>query len=325
MTDLFIADAIWSNFTPDCFDRPMGGSELEIVLITEALAAEGLKVVVGSRAQESFERNGVSYVHVSEGAKLIGQSKSLWIQRNTAFANEFSGRIIVRVTDPRYGQPYDWNLLARPQTTLVTVSDWQRKTFTCPIANHQTIYPPCLPINRREGHVCGPNWVFTSHISKGWPATLQIWKRLKKEGLIPPGKFLVGLFPREPLPPPEPDWAEFQIKMYPNLVTPDQMREVLEDPTTDALFQVNTYPETFGMAQCWAVRAGLPVHILCKAGLAGLAESLQGDGATEDWSVFVHEIKAHVNGDAFQHIYLGNLQDLSPKTRARKFRDVLGI
>lgn len=317
--DLLIADATGQGFTPECFGCPMGGSELEIVLVAEELARTGFKVAVVSRCEVEFKRAGVKYAHLGQAP----EARSLWVQRTTRVAwQDFKGPIAMRITDLGW-DAYDWDLLADPRCALACVSNWQRSTFDRqkPIARTEIINPPMLPIKRRTNLPRGPQrWLFTSHMGKGWAATCEIWKHLKRDHVIPESFTLAGLFPWGDLPP----WSENSDGIErPRSVTPAEMRAAYEAPDTGALFHVNTFAETWGAAQAWAVRAGLPVHILCKSGLNGLAESVQGPGLTDDWGAFVRGIKDHVAGHPM--VYEGKLRDLSVKTSAKRWARLLEL
>lgn len=319
--DLLIVDNAGPGFAPEAFGKPMGGSELEVVLIAEALADRNLSVAVLSRAGD-HSRNFV-YYRTKPPAE---PPRALWIHRTTRYPwQSFDGPIVCRPTDLGWDN-YDQELLADERCTLVTVSNWQRTTFhpSLKIAKSMTIPPPMLPIKRRRpGTMIGRNWLYTSHHGKGWAATVEVWKHLKRDGTLPASIHLRGLFPWGELPQvSEADRATYQIDPPVN-VMPDDMRAAYEVPDTGALFNVNTFPETRGVAPAWAVYAGLPVHILCKAGLAGLGESVIGPGVTEEWPVFVAGIKAHVRGEP--EIYRGKLPDLSAKAMAKQWAEVMGL
>lgn len=272
-----------SAFTGDTLRYTnLGGSELEITQLAEALAEKDHSVVVANGVEQVTESRWVRYVPLKD-AISFWPTKALIAYRTSdvrpliAAAGMWPRRVIVRAND-LFGPAYMvHSQLFERGAVLVANSQWQADLFA-PLVNDpgkRRVIPPIIDdvrlqysyAPRRFIHPCGP--------SKGREPTIALWRDMKRRYpkemehlqlmLMSPGW---GGAPVAPA-----DAAELNIHVLDTTLTAADYRAQIAK--CEGLFAVSEgLPEVFGCYAAIAEQAGVRAHILCRSGLGGLPEAL---------------------------------------------------
>jgi hypothetical protein len=273
--DVLIVNAIGPAFTGDSVRLDgIGGSELEITQIAEALAARGHKVVVANGVHETAESHGVQYVPLSLVAG--GKVRALYIERMTARPDGIdAARVVVRATDMP-SSAYDRHAVALHggEMALVCVSEAQAKAFGAFGQKGRCVIPPILGDLPDVPKIAG-RFVYASAPGKGLAETLATWRRLKEahtDELASASLTIVCPGGYDYLP----TIAAADRALSVHLVgapSPEAYRRTIAE-SVGIFYVSDRFVETFGCFAALAERAGCRVHVLARAGLGGLPEAV---------------------------------------------------
>src|ERR1019366_1866761 len=157
--DVLVLNAIGPGFTGESVRKAgIGGSELEITQIAEALVARGHTVTVANGVASESTVYGVKYVPYA--AFKGGAYTTMYIERGTPIppgANISCDHIVVRATDIMCAH-YDVHrkLVEGGNVPVVCVSEWQARGFRQSITGCKTVViPPILGITPKTECVPG--------------------------------------------------------------------------------------------------------------------------------------------------------------------------
>jgi Methyltransferase domain len=291
--DVLMIDRIGGAYTHRTMDeRGLGGSEIEVLQVSRALAKRGHKVVVANGVEIEKLEDGVLFVPMDEAKNHIPR-RVLYLQRTSTPTAPLqipdSARVIIRANDV-YFNGYDIHrpMLKSGRIALVANTQWQSDLFG--FAKERIVIAPMLDetpeVTKRSGL-----YVFASGPMKGYEATLAMWSRVRENV---PSHHRIGRSQLQIL---SPGWGEYRE------LTAEEKRSGVRSvhvPTSleyrkriaeaEGLFYVNVMPETFCCAAALAERAGTRTHILCTQGLGGIPEAINDHSdLTEKEEVFIRD------------------------------------
>lgn len=289
--DIVIYDRVGMPFTGKSLTTEgLGGSEQHAIFLAEAFAKAGFDeeepgnraktVLVACNTRKTVQHEGVLYAP-SESVHAV-EADTLIVWRSSPVPPIVYRKLVVMATDT-YGPAYEHFATFFDGThdaTLVCVSDWQAKGF--PESWRKRVIPPIIPNEvydlALEAKPAPKNgirkYVYASAAVKGLKETLAIWKELD----LPRAELVVTNpgYDAQDVPKELPENVRFLgvLKSYWDVV--HELHEA------EALFYVNTFPETYGVTPALAEVLGCRIHIQLsgdaeKAGGAGLAESLDAE------------------------------------------------
>lgn len=273
--DVLMVNAIGPGFTGESVRQEgIGGSELEVTQIAEALAARGHRVVVANGVAVAGEDHGVRYIpFLSCGGY---GTRTLYVERGTtlhAIPEIRTDRIVIRATDimcEHYEPHREW--MGSGIATLIGVSEWQLEGFRRAVPGVQTLcIPPMLgptpPTERVKGR-----FVFASAPCKGLAATIAKWRSMWEAYPEMRSAHLLLAMPGHAMgeAPPLSAYDQSCRIEYLGVPTIDEYRRLIA--SAEGLFYVNEMAETFCCAAAFAERSGTRPHILCRDGMGGIRE-----------------------------------------------------
>lgn len=267
----------------------IGGSELEVVQIAEALAKRGHKVVCATGTEDDVQIEGVRYVPYEWlVSKPYRRVRAVYAERWTAFPEVHADKYVVRATDVCC-PPYDVHngALGRGFADLVCVSKWQAKGFV--FAKRKHVIPPMyddLPAQDKVRH----QFIYASAPTKGLEPTRLMWHELRRlePKLMADATLAVVLPGRSFAEMPTLSDADVDAGIYMvGVPTIDEYRK--EIARSEGLFYVANFVETYGGVAAMAEIYGGRAHVLCLHGKAGLAEAVAGPFVTTSRDQFASD------------------------------------
>jgi hypothetical protein len=325
--DLLMVNTIGPGFTSETVRQGgIGGSELEMTQVAEAMAARGHRVYVANGVAEESFSHGVVYMPFAQCAGMT--ARSLYIQRGTTLASIREAiqadHIAVRATDIMC-EHYETH---RPKfeagIPVIGVSEWQLDGFRRQVPGIKTIcIPPMLGPIPATAKVPG-RFIYASAPCKGLDATLRMWRELAsrwpKE--MKPLHLIVALpgYAMGEAPPLNAYDRDAGIE-YVGIPTVEEHRRLIA--SAEGLFFVNDMAETFCCVAAFAERSGTRAHILCKDGFGALMTTLVGPTlVTDDPVRFRDQFIANIGAKSM----LGLVPpDLSPEALAPRWEEALGL
>ena len=335
--DLLIVNSIGPGFTLATSRGPqgLGGSELEIVQIAHALQRRGHRVVVANGVEKRTEEEGVVYMPLGDAAGMMADA--LWIER---FSPPPKGirtkRIIIRATD------IDWNpyslhrgALERGAAAVALNTTWQAESGF-QYAKEKILIPPALDYDCGEA-VLGPvekvpgRFVYASAPMKGLDLSLAMWRRLSRKYAFAQMAIKPHLIVTVPG---FSDMYGDKAKAlsdedrhlgitFQGMVSLIEWRRLIA--SAEGLFFVSQMNETFGCVAAFAEHYGTRPHILCRANIAGFAESLSKTVCetyvTQDEKKFEKVFVESIGGAPIKSAH----RDLSPDTLAALWERALQL
>ncbi len=315
-------DTIGGGYTASSPSRAgLGGSEIEILQVAKGLTARGYRVVVANGVDSMRVDDGVTYIPHAQ-AWQHPPSKVLYLQRwstpETRLEISSGVRVLVRANDT-YGAPYDAmrDLLTSGRVGLVTNTRWQAGLFG--FAKDVTVIPPMLEpmphIPKQPGL-----FLFASGAMKGFEATVTMWCDLKSRHQVMQRLQLAVISPGWGIPRALTSAESAAGIQYIGNLPSEEYRHWIAK--AEGLFTVLDMPETFGCAAALAERAGTRTHILCRAGLGGLLESVQDQFyVTENAEDFERDFIAALG----QPPAYRDLPDLRPSSIMDRWMDTMRL
>lgn len=289
--DVISFDAIGQPFdgwTPEL--SGLGGSESQDILVLEALAARGLRVLSLNRIPSPAVRNGVRYVPLGMAlAEGTLKTKTLILNRTSALpANIEAERVLIRATDvyndfSGYGihEPLFADGAQKP--TLVCVSEWQAKGF--PAEWPKVVIPNMLPDwvydedRKKPRNAPAHAFIYASAALKGLQETINLFGDLRK---LPAFKnaTLDVCCPAYSAP------GGIEVHGVRYLGSLGFRDLVSAYQKHRHLLHVSTFPETFGIAHVLAEVLGLCPIVMQSRGTDALTEVLNSRTVTADTETF---------------------------------------
>lgn len=335
--DVLLVNAIGPAFTGDTVRAAgIGGSELEVVQLAEALAERGHKVIVANGVASDVESHGVRYVPFPFRHAEEIHARALYIERGTTLESVkqkiHADTIVIRATDImcEYYEPHR-KMLSEGHALLVGVSQWQLRQFRAAIPGIRTLcIPPMLGPTPPTEKVKG-RFVYASAPCKGLDATLRKWTEMyRKHPEMKDCHLLVALpgYATGEAPPLALYGAQDCRVEYVGVPTVEDFRKLIA--SAEGLYYVNEMAETFCCTAALAERSRTRTHILCQSPLfsgdermGGIPEALAGGLVTTDPELFEQLFMERVNVTA--RWYDKELRDYSPAALVGRWEEALGL
>lgn len=318
MFDVIFYDSVGMAFTGNTPENGgLGGSELEVVVLAEALARAGLSVMVANRTLASELVNNVLYVpHITVTSSL--SCKTLVVMRHSAVPNVAHDNLrIVAMDLPDSRYDHVAAHVKEGRGSLIMMSSWQRAQF--PTDWRSQVVNPIIPpaatadygtIARRK------NWfIYASAACKGLSETLKMWSAVKSTGAFEDALLFVT----------SPGYDKHDYVAVPGVcymgVIPSLSGVVKLMRSCAGLFYVNTFPECYSLSVALAEASGCRPHVLCTGGLGGFQESSNSPMITTDRKKFIADfVNSHI-----EEPLPSSLVDISERVTLPQWRSALAV
>ena len=231
----------------------LGGSEIEVVVLADALTARGYKVLVMNPVQRMTVVRGVTYMpHIAAGSWITCRTLAVW--RYSIVPNIRYEKLVIVAMDMPGNGSYDHHAEyvtgGSLRGQLVTMTKWHRSLF--PADWNVRVVHPVVPevvyeIAARKDRPSDPlQFVYASAALKGLSETIRAWREMKtayegfaeaKLAVTSPGydsPDLVGV-----------DLEALRISFKGVIPSFRGVVELINESA--GLFYVNSFPETFSM------------------------------------------------------------------------------
>lgn len=281
MYDVLFFDSIGGPYQK-VMRHGVGGSERALLRLAQDLTTEGLRVGIVSTFPKSPEGEPPERVELLSTGEVSGilRCKTLVVQRYSRVpANLFEPERVVVWAHDRYTNHYDEVFALFPNAVLVCLSKWQQSTF--PAHRPSRVIPAMLPAvvhEQRPYPIQRRKFIYPSAAVKGLHETVSLWQefRTRYPDLADACLYVISSGYDSP--------DEIVGKDSSIIVTP-VLNDVELDrhiATSEGLFVVNTFPETFGLTAAMAEARGVRTHILCRNGKGALEDTVRSPLVTED-------------------------------------------
>lgn len=289
--DIILFDTSGSPYTGQTVHiTGMGGSEFQAILLLEAMAAVGKKVVCLNNTTETIEHNGVLYLPNISVANYQFKCNHLIIHRTSFIPRKIQHKKCYQwVTDLNGPQnlPF-YDLLESGKCKLVTLSNFSNEQFPITWDKHvinfmipDWVYNYPTPENKSD-------FIYASSIMKGYNATLQYWSYFKNNGYLKDKKLHVCL-PGYDNPPNDISIQQLDVNYLGTLTFKDVVETMSK---CEGMFYVNNVPETFCISAVLAEILKTTPYIYCLNGIGALNEVLKSNTVTTNIKAFMDDIKA---------------------------------
>lgn len=330
--DVILWDNIGSPYSRSLVDaKAIGGSEYALVLLAEAFAKKGLKVLaLGNGTPPQTRQNGVLYEDANHIQHLDDESCSvLIVSRFSSLPKNIKyDRVFVLAQDQPWENngaceydkfvpimsPNSGTQLNLAQGTLVCMSEWHAGLFRQRYQAWDIIVIPAAidDVHYKDAHRLvekNPNkFVYASAAVKGWKATEKEWARLKTQHS--------ELLDKAELHVTSPGYDK--IDVHPEVAS--TFRIIVHDPVparelsafmADAagLFFCNTYPESFCVVAAIAEIMGCRTHIL-----------VEPPGELEVFQHTLNSMLPTTDREEFERKFLLGYRGVAPMYSPKDFR-----
>lgn len=326
--DVIFYSSVGMAFTGDTPEAGgMGGSELEVVVLAEALAARGYQVTVVNPTREVKEVKGVIYLPLA-GAGSWTSCRTLVVMRYSPVPPIAHEKLVIIAMDmPGDGAHNHQAAYLRgraPHGVLVTMTDWQRSLFP-QTWNMRTVHPVVPDVvyeiaRRNEVPKMPKRFLYASAALKGLSETVRTWSAMKAENSVFAEAELVVTSPGYDVPVAEGDGVILRgvIPSFSGVV------EALHESA--GLFYVNTFPENFSLTMVMAEALGRRTHVLCLNGLGGSREAIRSPLLTDNREKFLEDFaKAYASPEDSAWYASCKVVDCSADAMMPEWIDVLGV
>ena len=319
--DVVIYDRVGMPFSGTSLTtKGLGGSEQHAIFLAEMLAESGRTVLVASNTHKVEVTNGVVYAESAAVHAVAADTLIVW--RYSPVPAIPRRKLVVMATDT-YGPGYEQFASVMDgsrDATLVCVSQWQADGF--PKTWNKRVIPPIIPEKVHAlGIVTRPpsegprRYVYASAVTKGLRETLEAWHELAlpdAELLVTNPGYDVQAMPKD---------LGANVRFLGVLPSYWDVIKVLHD--AEALFYVNTFPETFGVTPALAEALGCRIHILCLNGKGALDESVLAPIMT-DRAAFLENVRlAHEGSAPLTEHRCPQFPSLTPKSVLPQWEELL--
>ncbi len=273
----------------------LGGSEFESILLVEALARRGLRVLVLNQTLLPAKEGGVEYANSETALSTSFACRVLIVARYSQVPPVRFERIVVAVSDmPGKGhahfEPYFAGAIG---ATLVALSAWHRSLF--PATWKARVIPYILPerVYSYEAKVNPHRFVYASAALKGLRETLEVWQELKRDPALADAELVVCTPGYDTVD--EGALARAGVRFLGSLPFDKVVHEMA---SSAGMFYVNVFPETFCIVAALAEALGRRVHVLCLNGPGALNETVRSPLVTTSRDEFVASFRAAYSAPA---------------------------
>lgn len=266
----------------------LGGSEFQAILLAEALAARGRRVLVLNNCTAAERYEHVDYAPHAQADLDAIECDVLLIQRYSRLPPIRARKIVIAASDIP-GSHYDHfdSLFAGPRdVSLVAVSDWQRRLFP---RNWRTLVVPNMLPDYVYDVACDADpsrFVYASAALKGLDATLSAWRELHMDKAMAHTRLSVCTPGYDPVD------AESLAKQGVRFLGSLPFRQVVDEIAASAgLFFVNTWTETFSIVAALAEALHRRTHILCASDPGALPTTINSPLLTGDRDTFLRQFR----------------------------------
>ena len=340
--DVILYDAVSAPFNPRLAEeRGLGGVEWVLMLLAEALANDGLHVLVLNKWSGSWHREGagwLEYGHVSRAFESDLSCSALVVSRWSPVPPIEARRTVFSMHDiPERWMYVDQRKWLDDGAPAVCVSSWLASKLGEVLAEdyegnkksrgwrREAIAPMLLDECYERGPKDQNKMVYASAAIKGATATLDVWENIREHfaethwGEL----FMATNGYDDPSPADKKRMDEIAVRPLGQLPA---KRIISELRGAAGLFFVNTLPETHCLIASTALALGCRCHVLATQDLAALPETLAGAPLlTTDKHGFIEQYV-----DAFLHpddprwvLPVGQVPDRTAATLLPKWREVL--
>ena len=265
--------------------KGLGGSEFEALLLAEALASHGLRVLVLNNTQSAANFNGVEYANHGEH-QHVSACDVLILQRYSAIPAIRARKILIAASDipGNFYDHLDELATSDQDVTLVAVSEWQKNLY--PRSWARVVIPNMLPdfVYAVERAANPRKFVYASAALKGLKDTIEAWQQVVSASdnlelcVCTPGYDSVD--------------ADALAALGITFLGSLPFDRVVEEIASSAgLFYVNTYSETFCIVAALAEALGRRTHILCTGDPGALPTTINSPLLTTDRDKFLREFR----------------------------------
>lgn len=289
--DIILFDTVGSAYTGKTLETSgMGGSEFQAILLLEVMAKLGKKVICLNNTVETLEHNNVLYLPNSSVFQYQFKCNHLIIHRTSVIPRKIQHKKCYQwVTDMNGPQniPF-YDLLDSGKCKLVTLSKFSDSQYPNSWDKHvinfmipDWVYDYELPETKSD-------FIYASSLMKGYKATLEYWNYLKGKEYLNNKRLHVCL--------PGYDNPNFDMSIPSlniNYLGTLTFRQVVDTMAKcEAMFYVNTVPETFCISAVLAEILKTTPYIYCLNGCGALTEVLNSNTVSTNIKSFMDDIKA---------------------------------
>ncbi len=330
--DIVVWDDLSAPFNPVLAEhKALGGVEWTLMLLAEALADEGLSVLVLNRSDRPWtyrpicQAGWLEYGHVSRAFVETIACRTLIVSRSSAVPPVLADRVVFSLHDI----PETWMFAGQRRwlddgAAAVCVSSWQAAKLG---AIADWCRPVIAPMMLDECYARGPKdpnvFVYASAAMKGLRETIDAWALIRR------------LFPETHLTelwvatngndsPSKADAARMVDLGARSLGQLPARRMLAALRNAAGLFFVNTYPETHCIVAGAALALGCRCHVLTLADPAALPETLADSPLlTADSHAFVEQFVARYRGESDWAMPLDRVPDRRARALLPAWKEVL--
>lgn len=272
----------------------VGGSEFAAIRLAETLAREKIDVLLLTRKPWTLKIKSpfLACAHIGFAHEFSCHTLVTWRYSQLPTSLSFKRHVVSLHDMP--GNVHDHlSIAAENGCEFVAVSAWQKSLF--PKEWSITVISPLLPpevdsaptLEKKAGV-----YLFPSAAIKGLSETIAAWTLLRlrswMEGtelrVLASGYDSLGSVNRGPV------RDDLGITFLPNLNFSEFLREI---QTCEAIFVVNTFPETYGVPFAIANAVGTRAHVLCTQNPGALPTTMPNGPIHTEFASFFDDIFAH--------------------------------
>jgi glycosyltransferase involved in cell wall biosynthesis len=295
--DVILFDSVGMPYTGSTPEHGgIGGSELEFILLGEALVRRGYSVLVLNNTLLPAHEGGVEYASHRAVVQHRFECRALVVAGRSPIPPISFQKVVVAVSDAPGDGPDPLAALfsSAEDATLVAVSNWQRSLF--PAAWKAVVIPYMLPerVYSRGGPSADEGgarsrrrFVYASAARKGIVETFAAWQELKADPSVADAELVVCMPGHDAV-----DEATLARAGVGFLGSLPFDRVVAEIASSAGLFYVNRAPETFCLVAALTEALGRRVHVLCTRGEGALRETVASPLVTSDRAQFFEQFRA---------------------------------
>lgn len=276
----------FDGYTPEL--TGLGGSESQDILVLEALAAKGYRVLSLNRLPSPAIVNGVRYEPMAPALQGEVHTKHLILQRTTSMPENIKAdHVFVRAQDiysEFSGYDVHEELFARDQKpTLVCLSKWQAKAF--PAHWPKVVIPNMIPDwvyaedRRKPRNAPAHSFLYASAVIKGLQETLKFFGSMRERPEFKNATLDVCCPAYS-----APSGIELPGVRYLGSLGFRQLVAAYQEHRH--LLHVSVFPETYGIAHVLSETLGLNPLVLQLHGGDALPEVLNSKTVTRDLAAF---------------------------------------
>jgi len=342
--------SVYQENTPN--ERGIGGSELEVIILSQELAAAGFSVLILNDPiahrqstpdvrEPIVSKSGVHYASCRQEFPKI-ECGTLILQRFSAIPSHDvikRDHTVVWLHDA-CNNPNDATAIGLATATKasahpVFVSDWQRGTYPQhAVGRHSRVIPNMVPRllfdDRWRSTPQEDTMVYASAAVRGLDATLTAWADPR---VAAGGRTILEIMgPVYDPPPDQPDLLHVKsesldgrIRLRGSLPLPALVERLA---ASRGLLFVNTWPETFCLLVAYSEALGKPARFVAMSaeGFGGVREAMVNSKflyKRNDWDRFLSDLAREISSD--ERLEVTPVRKFHPETVMPLWLDALGL